>query len=453
MRLLPYLVSAASVTVVGLAAHALMSFLPLPHVSVLFLAAVVTSAVLWGFWPSVFAAVLSVAASSYFFYWPIFSFKVAAAQDVADLAVFIIVAALTSQLGASVRARAIEARRQQDNVARLLAFTERLADSAGDEELEAVILEHLSPVLGPRLEAAAPRRGTDALAAQIRDTAARVAAEGGGEGLDAEYVKGLLSHASLALERARLRREVGEARLKVQGEALREALINSVSHDLQTPLAAILGSATALETFGEQGDARARRELVETIREESQRLAAYIENVLDLTRIRSGQIAPRLEWVELSDIVDAALRRKRRALSAHAVEVRLPPDLPMLRLDLFLMEHALANVLDNAAKYAPPGSRVSIAARVEGGQVELEVADVGPGIPADELARIFDPFYRGSGAASGTGLGLAICRAFVEANGGSATALSRAPGRGTTLRLRLPVPEGEPAMQAAAADD
>jgi two-component system sensor histidine kinase KdpD len=267
----------------------------------------------------------------------------------------------------------------------------------------------------------------------------------------------LLAQAALALERARLQREIADARIKAQGEALREALINSVSHDLQTPLAAILGSATALETFGEQGEPRARRELVATIRDEAERLASYIDNVLDLTRIRAGQVAPRLELVELSDIVNTALRRKRKALDKCAVEVALPPDLPMLRLDLFLMEHALANVLDNAAKYARAGTSIRIAARVENGHVVLDVTDEGAGIGAEDLERVFDAFYRSAGPQgeppSGTGLGLAICRAFVEANRGSVDALSAGPGRGTTVRLRLPIPERVAEAESVVTDD
>jgi two-component system sensor histidine kinase KdpD len=267
----------------------------------------------------------------------------------------------------------------------------------------------------------------------------------------------LLAQAALAIERARLRREIADARVKAQGDALREALLNSVSHDLQTPLAAILGSATALESLGEQAERGARRELVGTIREESERLASYIGNVLDLTRIRAGQVAPRLELVELSDIVNAAVRRKQKALDKCAVEVALPPDLPMLRLDLFLMEHALANVLDNAAKYARAGTRIGIAARVETGGVVLDVTDEGAGIGAADLERVFDAFYRGVGRggapASGTGLGLAICRAFVEANGGSVEALSAGPGCGTTLRLRLPIPEIVAETEGAVSDD
>jgi len=192
-------------------------------------------------------------------------------------------------------------------------------------------------------------------------------------------------------------------------------------------------------------------------REEAERLGSYIGNVLDLTRIRSGQIAPRLELVELSDIINEALRRRGRVLAGHSLYVEIPPDLPMLRLDLFLMEHAVMNVLDNAAKYSPAGSRVSIVASEQDGEVVLDIADCGSGVPAGDLERVFDAFYRGTahaaGAAAGSGLGLAICRAFVTANGGSATMISAGEGRGATVRLRLPVPAGAGATEGSATDD
>ena len=473
--------SAAAVGAVGLAARGLTQFVPLPHISIVFLAAVLAAATFWGFWPSVFAAALSVMAGAFFFYSPIFDFRVADAQDVADLAVFVIVAAFTSRLAADVRARALEAQRRQQNVSTLLEFSERLAASETEGELHAAVLEHLAAVLGQPLhlfvvreeclvpsgtlgaEAPPPEvrqavddaiRGADAKLAGWRierlasaqGTVGAVAVRAPGAEMDEEYVRALLGQAALGIERARLRREIGEARLRAQGEALREALINSVSHDLQTPLAAILGSATALESFGAHGDARARAELAATIRGEAERLTSYIENVLDLTRIRAGPIAARLELIELPDIVNAALRRKGTALERHALHVHLPSDLPMLQLDLFLMEHALANVLDNAAKFAPPGSRIDIAARMDNGVVLLEVTDRGSGIRDEDRTRVFDAFYRGAAAsgvsASGSGLGLAICRAFVEANGGSVSALSAGHDRGgTTLRLALPVPK------------
>jgi len=333
------------VLVVGLAAQALTRFVPLPHVSVLFLAAVITSAAQWGLAPSLFAAVLSVAGGSFFFYSPLYSFHVANPQDFADLTVFVVVAVLTSRLADGVRRQA---------------------------------------------------------------------------------------------------REIADARLKAQGEALREALLNSVSHDLQTPLSAILGSATVLETLEERAGPRVQRELAATIREEAERLASYIGNVLDISRVRAGQVAPRLEMVELADIVNGALRRKERVLAGRELRLSLPAGLPMLRLDLFLIEHAVANVLDNAAKFSPPGSVIEIGARVAEGSVVLEISNAGKGIRAEELPRVFDAFYRGrpsdERAVAGSGLGLAICRAFVEANGGSVSVHSDGEGRGARLQIRLPVP-------------
>jgi two-component system sensor histidine kinase KdpD len=496
-RLIPYLKSAAAVAAVGIAADLLTRVLPLPHVSVLFLTAVVASAALWGLGPSLFAAALSVAAGSYFFYSPVFSFRVANPQEVVDLAALVVAAAVTSWLAAGVRSQALEARRRQQIVGDLHAFSERLAASADAAELNASIVTQLAPVIGRpvhlllpeagRLVRAASHGGAEEPPAEVLAAAARVMA--GEEAVlagwriellttphgvagvvaarraeprdepsaDADYARALLGQAAIAIERARLGREIADARTRAQGNALREALINSVSHDLQTPLAAILGSATALETFGEAGDPRVRRELVTTIREEAERLASYIGNVLDLTRIRAGQIAPRLELVELSDIINAAVRRKEKALAGHALHVALPPDLPMLRLDLFLMEHALANVLDNAAKYSPAGSTVSIVAAEQGGEVVLDVADCGSGIRPEDRERVFEAFYRAGqeagGPASGSGLGLAICRAFVAANGGTATVFDTGPGRGATVRLRLPVPAGAPASEGPGAED
>jgi two-component system sensor histidine kinase KdpD len=492
MRFVPYIASAVAVLLVALAAQALARFVSLPHVSILFLAPVVMSAALWGLWPAVSAALLSVAAGSYFFYSPIFDFRVASPQDVADLAVFLIVAAFTSRLAASVRAQALEARRRQERLSGLLEFTDRLSAAGGESNLHTVIVEHLATILGrpiyllepdgAQLAVAASLPQSDGVPDDVRGAADRVIAGAdlalpgwrierlsGPQGAvavlaarepavppDLDYARALLGHAALALERERLRRDIGEARLKLQGDALREALLSSISHDLQTPLAGILGSVTALQTIGEQASADTRSELLATIREEAERLTAHIENVLDLARVRAGQVAVRLELVEIADIINAALRRKRRQLHGHDVELRLPPDLPMVRLDLFLMEHALATVIDNAARYSPAGSKVVIRADRQNGCVAVEVSDAGSGIPGDELPRVFDAFYRGSGAgrsSAGTGLGLAICQAFVEANNGTVEVCSTGAGCGTTVRFRLPVPQAEPNAPDAISDE
>lgn len=491
VQLLPFVWSAVAVLVVGVAAEVLTSFVSLPHVSVLFLAPVVMSAALWGLWPAVVAALLSVAAGSYFFYSPIFDFRVASPQDIADLAVFLIVAVFTSRLAASVRAQALEARRRQERLSGLLEFTDRLSAADGEAKLRAAIVEHLAPVMGSpvhllepdgaELNVVASRPTGEAIPGEVLAAAGRFT---GGAGpappgwrierldtpqgavavavarepahrADADYIRALLGHAALALERERLRRDVSEARLQRQGEALREALLSSISHDLQTPLAGILGSVTALQTMGDQASTGARSELLVTIREEAERLAAHIENVLDLTRIRAGQVAARLEFVEIADIVNAAVRRKQRQLRGHELQLSIPSDLPMLHLDLFLMEHALGAVLDNAAKYAATGSKIVLSASRQEGTVVLDVRDAGRGVPADELPHVFDAFYRGKSGqpATGTGLGLAICRAFVAANHGSVEVLSAGVGCGTTVRFRLPVPDNEPMAQDEGRDE
>jgi two-component system sensor histidine kinase KdpD len=166
--------------------------------------------------------------------------------------------------------------------------------------------------------------------------------------------------------------------------------------------------------------------------------------VLHIPRVGAAHIAPRLELVELSDIVNGALRRKERALAGRELRVALPAELPMLRLDLFLLEHAVATVLDNAAKFSPAGSAVVVSARAQGSEVVLEIGDAGPGIRAEDRDRVFEPFFRGdlagAGATAGSGLGLAICRAFVEANGGRVAVASDGAESGTRVEIRLPLP-------------
>ena len=258
--------------------------------------------------------------------------------------------------------------------------------------------------------------------------------------VDQDYLNAVLNQAAVALERMRLAAAIEDARVEAKTETLREALLNSISHDLQTPLAAILGSATALQGFGDRGDSGARAELIATIREEAERLSAFIDNILDLSRITAGHLSPRLELIELADIVNSAVRRMRKKLAGHQVEIDLPRDLPMVHVDPFLMEHALANLLDNAAKYSPADSRIRVAAASDGDDVCVDVTDSGTGIAPEDLDRVFDVFFRGQTTdmkPAGAGLGLAICRAFVEANGGTIEIMSKGLARGTTCRIRM----------------
>jgi two-component system sensor histidine kinase KdpD len=249
----------------------------------------------------------------------------------------------------------------------------------------------------------------------------------------------LADQAALAIERVNLVEDVDRARLIAETDRLRAALLTSISHDLRTPLASILGSATSLS---EALDASTRLSLIRNIQDEAERLNRFIGNLLDMTRLESGPLRLRTGAIELSDAIGSALRRASKILAEHRTQVMLQQDLPMLDLDEVLFEQVLFNLLDNAGKYAPTGSLITIKAWQDGGSVVVQVLDEGPGIPPADLERVFDKFYRVGGAdrrRAGTGLGLAICRGFVEAMHGSITVNNRTDRPGAAFTMRLPV--------------
>jgi len=237
------------------------------------------------------------------------------------------------------------------------------------------------------------------------------------------------------------------AQIEVETEKLRSALLTSVSHDLRTPLASILGSATSLKTCRDSLDENAQRQLIETIREEAERLNRFISDLLDMTKLEAGAVALRTELVDVSDVVGSALRRAADVLKHHALQTALSPDLPMVKLDPVLFEQVLFNLFDNAAKYAPSGSVIALSAERAGPSITLTLSDEGEGIPPADLDRIFQKFYRVRAAdrqRAGTGLGLAISRGFIEAMGGRISAANRHDRRGAVFAIEIPVPEQSP---------
>jgi two-component system, OmpR family, sensor histidine kinase KdpD len=253
----------------------------------------------------------------------------------------------------------------------------------------------------------------------------------------------LADQAALAIERVNLARDLHLARLQVETDRLRSALLTSISHDLRTPLASILGSATSLRSQDAILDAPTKAALLGTIIEESDRLNRFIGNLLDMTRLESGALKPRTGLNELSDVIGSTLRRAAKILADRRIDVRLPANLPMLALDMVLFEQVLFNLLDNAAKHAPPGSLITIEASHDADRVTVRVMDEGEGIPPGDALRIFEKFYRSGGAdrrRAGTGLGLAICRGFVEAMDGTIMAANRPDRGGAMFVITLPVP-------------
>jgi len=254
-----------------------------------------------------------------------------------------------------------------------------------------------------------------------------------------------------------LARDLHLARLQAETDRLRSALLTSISHDLRTPLASILGSATSLTSEGVSLDGPTEQALLATIVEESYRLNRFIGNLLDMTRLESGALKPRGSLTELSDVLGAALARAGKILARHEVDLDVAAGLPMLNLDMVLFEQVLFNLLDNAAKYAPPGTRIQIKAARDGDRVVLRVIDEGEGIPPKDLERVFDKFYRAGGDRSvgvdrqraGTGLGLAICRGFIEAMDGTIVAANRTDRPGAIITISLPVPASMPLPEEA----
>ncbi|MBS0276037.1 MAG: sensor histidine kinase KdpD [Proteobacteria bacterium] len=480
----------------------LRQFLGINNVALVFLTGVLASAITYGLWPALFASLVSVLAFNFFFLPPLYTLRIADPENVNALFFFAVVAFIASNLTARVRAQGVVARERAKATEDLFLFSRKLAGVFTLDDLLwaaafqfAQMLKLRIVILLPEGESVAVRAGyppedmldeADLAAAKWvweHGTAAGRGADTlpgakwlflpmrtgrgtvGVVGLDSEKPGALLTpdqrrlfdaladQAALAIERVNLAQDIDRNRLNAETERLRSALLTSISHDLRTPLASILGSASSLKAYGETLDDAAKQELLGSILEEAERLNRFIANLLDMTRLESGAIAPRLELIDLSDVLGSALRRASKVLALHDVELALAPGLPMLKLDPVLFEQAVFNLLDNAAKYSPPGSRVTVQGDLAGGRVRLVVRDSGDGIPPGDVERIFDKFYRVQSSdhkRAGTGLGLAISRGFIEAMGGTLNAGNRSDGHGAEFTITLPVPEANEIGERAA---
>ena len=479
--------TAAAVTI-GLA---LQQFLSPNSISLAFLTSVLLAAAWFGLWPSLYACVASLLAYNFFFLPPVYTFVIADPENVVALFFFLAAALVASNLGARMRAQTIAARLRARVTDQLYQFSRKLAGTAQLDDVlwatayqVASMLEVRTVLLLPEAATLAVRAGyppedaldeADLAAARWAWQHDRTAGRGSDNlpgarrlfiplhtgrgpvaviGLDADRPGPLLSpeqrrllqaladQAALAIERVNLAEDLDRSRLQAEAERLRVALLTSISHDLRTPLSSILGAASSLESYGERLDEAARRELLRTIRDEAERLNRFVANLLDMIRLESGALAPRLEPADLGEIAASALSRAAPILARHRTVLELDPALPPLPLDPVLFEQVLFNLLDNAAKYAPVDSEVVLRARVDDTRVIIEVGDEGPGLPADALERVFDKFTRlhsSDRQRPGTGLGLAICRGFVEALGGTISAANRtdrASGALFTIALR-----------------
>jgi two-component system sensor histidine kinase KdpD len=267
-----------------------------------------------------------------------------------------------------------------------------------------------------------------------------------GRGLTADqrsFLEAFTGQAAFAFERARLSEQARALDLRAKTEELRSTLLSTVSHDLRTPLASITGTATTLRGAGQELSEDVRHELLDTMCEEAERMERLVTNLLDMTRLESGGLAPKCEWVPLEELVGAALTRLEHKLRKRPVQITLAPDLPLLSVDPVLMQQVFLNLIENATKYTPDTAAIEISAR-RTDVIEIDFADRGPGIPSGDEERIFERFYRGTHhQVAGVGLGLPICRGIIEAHGGHVSASNRSDG-GACFRIQLPIVAGAP---------
>ncbi len=483
-----YILSIITVFLCTLLGELIDPYVPITNLLMLYLLAVVFVATRAGRGPALATALLSIAAFDFFFVPPRFTMVVADAQYFISFAAFLAIAFVTSALASQAREQAEAARRRQFQTVALYDLSRDLAALGLLTPILNVICSFVSQTFNVRAAVLLPEGDRLSLQAstsddQLDDNEIAVAdwafrhGQAAGQGTstlpaaEASYLPlktgqgtvGVLrvalaqtdralsseqrrlleasaSLAALAIERAQLADKARQAQLMQETEKLQTALLNSISHDLRTPLATITGALSSLDQDEQYLDARAKQDLVGSALEQAQRLNRLVGNLLDMTRLEASAMKLVVEPADVQDLVGAALEEVGERLRERAVDVSVPANLPLVSIDFVLMTRVLTNVLDNAIKYSTPDSPIEIHARLIERQVEIEIADRGIGIPEGDLVRIFDKFYRvqRQDGANGTGLGLAISRGLVEAHGGRITAKNR-PGGGTVVTILLPL--------------
>lgn len=472
--------------------------------AVLYLVPVMIAGYQLGLIPALVTAVAGVFLSGYLYFSPLYSFQVASPQETLNLLLFVTVAVVVSQLASQAKKSILIARKREQEMTDLYAFSRRLAAAPSADDIFVAIQDHLANLVQRKvvLLGGADPDGDGDVPASVRAAVMHVENDEGRErtvgdgngniwlirrvspkttdfGLVAvdlgnvsgepladlrQRIDGALADAVATLERLDVARALNEAKMRSESELLREALIGSVSHELRTPLASILGAATILHNAPVLAADEKLHSLTAVVRDEAERLNIDIQNLLDATTITRQQVRPKLQWVEPVDIVNAAIDHRRRRLSGYPVTLDLNSNLPIVHVDPAQVEQALVQIIDNAAKYSPVGSPIRVAAHPSGRTVVLSVHDSGAGLTTEERRQVGGRFFRGPRHAvttSGSGLGLWIAKAFISANGGKVEVESDGIDRGTTVSIHLPMSaeeimpepdtlEAETAMESAA---
>ena len=463
-------------------------FLQANLATIVYLIPVMVAATWWGTWPAVAAAIASAAAADFFLYPPYYSFRLDDTQAAVDLLLFLLVALVSGDLTSRLRRETETLRRREDELRHLYGFSRRLAACHTVSDLVEAIQDYLSENLSrhtaffiPASTTASHPAVAEGAPAFIQNNAAAMMKPGSepsrtvkdetGKGLwllrtvaSAETVHGVIAvdiggeprtatgertrrveamllEASQTLQHLDIGGAMEEASHRLKDQLLRDAFHGNLSHELRSPLAAIQGSASVLESMPSIIDEKQALPLVSTITGEAARLDSFIGNLLHAMRVSASDIRPHLSCADPRDIVNAALHRRSRQLAGHDVKVGFARDLPMVDVDSALVEEACGQILDNAAKYSPAGSTISVAVKAASGYVNISISDRGAGITAEERAQLGQRSFRGErhrDVVPGAGLGFWIASTFIGANNGSIEIMSEGLGCGTTASIILP---------------
>jgi two-component system, OmpR family, sensor histidine kinase KdpD len=486
-----YLLATGGVILCTVVGWALFPYLALRNLAMIYLLTVVVISSLLPRGPALFSSLLSVAVFAFFFVPEYYSFAVTSSEYVVTVAVMLVVGTLVSGLTARIRHQARVARQQERQTAALYEMSQNLTAINSLEELLAVAAEQLSRIFDSQVAVLMPEAdGNLSLRAgqpfADEDVREEMVANwvfkhghraGGGTGtlsavkgiylplIASRHVIGVLrletaqpdrilaadslrllealsGQVSLAIERENLSRQAQGANLQIEAEQMRNALLSSVSHDLRTPLTVIAGSASSLVEGEKHLDSETKQELAQSIYEEARRLDRLVHNLLEMSRLQSGQAMLAKEWHVLEEVIGCALAQLDPQLHDHPLSINLPTDLPLVQIDALLMERVIINLVENSLKYTSPGTPLEISALIQEKEILVAVADRGPGLPAGQEERIFEKFYQvAPGSARGAGLGLTICRSIIEGHGGRIWAANRTDG-GAVFSFTIPLAEG-----------
>jgi two-component system sensor histidine kinase KdpD len=441
-----------TIILIGLVTLALKFLEPVLEIQVialLYLLPVLAATVFWGLWAGFLAGILSFLCFNYFFIQPYYTLAVHKSQDVITLGVFLIVVVVMSQLIGQAKAGTQLAKKREWEATKMYEFIAEIAGMTKEEDIVAALKNRISETfdfaqVGVSLKNLDDEKATDSelilppntlvipMETRTREIGEIHILENNRR---LSFEEQRLLHAlgyqgALSIERAHLFKRENVARVLEESDRIKTSLLNSISHELRSPLAAIKASVSSLRSGAVEWDTPAREDLLATVDEETDQLNLLVGNLLDMSRIEAGALTPKIQWNSLTEIISGVISKLHSQIRNHDLKLDLPENLPLVPTDYVMMEQVFVNLISNSVKYAPFNTPIRIKAGQQTDRLLIQVINQSPPVPEEHLGHIFDKFFRITKAdkVTGTGLGLSICKGLVEAHGGRIWAQNQPEG-------------------------